>query len=375
MKIVINTRHLIKNEMDGIGVFTNEVVKRLVVKYPDVFFVLVFDRKPNIELIKFSNVDYYVLPPRLKHVFMFKYWYQFAVKKVMKKVNPDLFIATDGMLPLKINTKTLAIIHDLNFEHHPEFLPRSISSYYRRWFPKFAKQADRVATVSQYSKRDITSTYNVSDTKIDVVYNGVNNSFVPIGEDEKDVVRKKFTNGFSYFVFVGTLHPRKNLVGLFKAFDEFKSKSSSKHKLLIVGKKMWWTNEMKKAYEQLNFKSDVIFTGRVNEGEMNKLVAAATALTYVPFFEGFGIPLVEAMSCGVPVITSNITSMPEVVDGAGILVDPNSIDEISNAMIEIVENDIYRQELIEKGLVHVKKFTWDKTASLLWDSVLKTIQN
>ena len=129
------------------------------------------------------------------------------------------------------------------------------------------------------------------------------------------------------------------------------------------------------AFNQLKFKDDIIFAGRVNKEELYKITASAYALTYVPIFEGFGIPLVEAMSCGVPVITSNITSMPEVVEDAGILVDPFSINDITEAMIKINSDENLKNQLSEKSLVQAKKFGWEKTGYLLWQSILKTIRD
>ena len=165
----------------------------------------------------------------------------------------------------------------------------------------------------------------------------------------------------------------KNLTNLFKAFDDFKSQTESNFKLVIVGRKMWWTSEIEKTYQNLAYKSDVIFTGRLAEEELYKITAAAHALTYVPIFEGFGIPLVEAMSCGTPVITSNITSMPEVVEDAGLLVDPFAIEDITKAMITIYSDDKLRTSLIEKSLLQSKKFSWKRTGDLLWASILNTI--
>jgi len=359
--------------MDGLGQFTFEAFKHIVAKNPTVNFIFIFDRTPHSDFVFEKNVITEVISPQAKHPFLYRIWYQFSLKKLLKKIKPHIFIGTNGMIPLNINTKTLSVIHDLNFEHLPEHLPFALRNYYCKNFPKFAKKANRIATVSEFSKSDIEKTYQIDADKIDVVYNGPNENFKPISATEITTIQNKYTAGNPFFLFVGTLHPRKNLANLFKAFDQFKSQSNSDFKLVIVGRKMWWTNEIEKAFNQLQFKNDVIFTGRVNNNELYKITAAAHALTYVPIFEGFGIPLVEAMSCGVPVITSNVTSMPEVVEGAGILVDPFSIDEISNAMGRITSDDKLRNELSEKSIIQAKKFSWEKTGDLLWESILKTI--
>lgn len=373
MKIAVNTRLLIKNQIDGIGKFTLESFKHIVNSYPEHKFIFIFDRKPHPDFLFAKNIEAITISPQARHPILYKIWYQYSLKKLLKKIKPDIFVATDGMIPLNTQTKTLSVVHDLNFVHHPQHLPSALSNYYCKYFPKFTNKADRIATVSKFSKSDLIETYGVKESKIDVVYNGADDGFKPISEDEKSAIKLKYTNNKNYFLFVGTLHPRKNLVNLFKAFDTFKTSSKSDFKLLIVGKKMWWTNEIETTYNNLQYKNDIVFTGRVQETELYKITAAAYALTYIPIFEGFGIPLVEAMSCGVPVITSNVTSMPEVVENAGVLVDPFSIKEIKDALLKISNNEGFRKELSDKSLIQAKKFSWQKTGDLLWESINKTI--
>ncbi|MBL4669358.1 MAG: glycosyltransferase family 4 protein [Flavobacteriales bacterium] len=373
MKIAVDTRLLLKDKMDGLGQFTQGAFKHIVTNNPSIDFIFIFDREPHPDFIFKKNVTAEVIGPQARHPFLYKIWYQFSLKKCLKKIKPDIFIGTNGMIPFNIDARTLSVIHDLNFEHHPQHLPKLIRNYYCKNFPKFAKKSTRIATVSEFSKNDIKKTYKIDSSKIDVVYNGPNENFKPIPKNEITTIQNKYSDSSPFFLFIGTLHPRKNLVNLFKAFDQFKSQSNSDFKLVIVGRKMWWTKEIESTFNQLKFKSDVIFTGRVSDNDLYKITAAAHALTYVPIFEGFGIPLVEAMSCGVPVITSNITSMPEVVENAGILIDPFSIDEISNAMLKISSDNNLRTELSEKSKIQAKKFSWQKTGDLLWESILKTI--
>ena len=359
--------------MDGIGLFTYESFQKIVLAHPETNFIFIFDRTPHPDFIFSPNIEVKVITPQARHPWLYKIWYQYSLHRLLKRINADIFIGTDGMLPLKTRTKTLSIIHDLNFEHYPEHLPKNLSNYYCKNFPKFAQKADRIVTVSEFSKQDIINTYHIDSNKIDVVYNGPNENFKPISNKEIIFVQNKYTAEKPFFLFVGTLHPRKNLINLFKAFEQFKNTSKSEFKLLIVGKKMWWTKEIEQTYCKSNFKNDIIFTGRVSANQLYKITAAAYALTYVPIFEGFGIPLVEAMSCGVPIITSNITSMPEVVEDAGILVDPFSVDDIAQTMLQIVNNVTRRNELSEKSKIQVKKFNWQRTANLLWDSIQQTI--
>ena len=144
-------------------------------------------------------------------------------------------------------------------------------------------------------------------------------------------------------------------------------------KLLIVGEKMFKTRKMKAVYTQMNFKNDVIFAGRMSPEDLKYLYGSAIALTFVPYFEGFGIPIIEAMNCGTPVITSNVTSMPEIAGDAALLVDPFSVESISDAMIRIYADDQLRDELTQKGSALCKKYNWEKTAEKFWESIEKVI--
>jgi glycosyltransferase involved in cell wall biosynthesis len=215
--------------------------------------------------------------------------------------------------------------------------------------------------------------YGIAPDTIDVVYNGCNTLYKPLSEAQIQATRNQFSQGVPYFLFVGLIHPRKNLVNLFLAFDAFKKSTGHNAKLLLVGEKKWWTDDIRQAYEGLVHKDDVVFVGRVSNELLQQLLGAALCLTYVPFFEGFGIPILEGMNADVPVITSNITSMPEVGGGAVLLADPFNPNSIKEEMERIALDSDLRLSLIEKGRVRRMDFSWDRTAGLLWASIEKTL--
>jgi len=373
MKIAINTRLLLKDKLEGIGWFTYETFKRIIQQHPEHEFYFLFDRKFDDSFIFSDNIIPIVIPPQARHPALFYLWFEHSIPRALKKINADVFVSPDGYLSLRTKTKSHVVMHDLNFEHYPKDIPYWAHKHYRYYFPKYAQKAERIATVSEFSKQDIVKQYKVNPDKIDVVYNGANEGFVPLSEEEIIKVREKYTQGSPYFIFVSALHPRKNLVNLFKAFDEFKKKKSSDVKLMIVGEKMWWTNEIKAAYETMKYKQDVLFSGRLKFNELQRVVASALALTYVSYFEGFGIPIIEAFYTGIPVITSNVTSMPEVAGDAALLVDPFSVESIADAMIKIAADEGLRKSLIEKGNERAKDFSWQKSADRLWGSIEKIL--
>ena len=202
-----------------------------------------------------------------------------------------------------------------------------------------------------------------------MVYNGVSDRFKPLDKKEINETQKDLANGNPYFVFVGAIHPRKNIAKILEAFEDFKSTGNYNHKLLLVGKKKWWTSEMEETFQTMKYKGDVIFKDNMNAQQVAQAIGAADALLYVSTFEGFGIPILEAMNCGVPVITSDVSSMPEVAGNAALLCSPFKSDSISEQMKRLVHEPNLSNSLIEKGLVRAKGFSWDKTSELLWKSL------
>jgi len=374
MKIAVNTRLLLKNKMEGIGVHALNVLQRITVNHPEHQFLFLFDRKYDEEFIFSSNITPVALIPQARHPFLYYWWFEHSVARVLNQVKPDVFYSPDGFLSLNTKVPSVPVIHDLNYEHYPKDLPRLTSWYYRHYSPLFAAKAARILTVSEFSKQDITEQYDIPVDKIDVVYNAADSHYKRVDENEKTETRNKYANGAEYFLYVSALHPRKNVKRLLEAFDKVKETSGSPIKLVLVGPHYFKNSEMDEVYQQMKFKDDVIFTGRMNVDELSKIMGAAFSLVYVSYFEGFGIPLVEAMQCDVPVIASNITSIPEITKDAARMVDPFSVDSIKEGMLEVLKNAELRQQLIEKGRERCSFFSWDKTAELTWQSLEKVLK-
>jgi len=374
MRIAVNTRLLLKERLEGIGWFTFETLKRMTRNHPEHEFIFIFDRPWSEEFIFSENVTPVVIGPPARHPFLFYIWFEFQIPRVLKKFKADLFLSPDGYLSLNTKVPQLAVIHDISFVHRPGDLPWLKNRYYNYFFPRFAHKAARIATVSEYSGNDIARSFTIDPNKIDIVNNGINEEFMPIPPEEQENIRKKYTDGNTYFLFVGALHPRKNVTGLLKAFDAFKTSDKKNIKLVIVGGQMHKTGEMYETYNNMRYKNDVVFTGRISTPELRSVLGAALALTFVPFFEGFGIPVIEAMSSGVPVICSNTTSLPEVGGNAVLYADPYNIEQVTEAMLKISEDEDLRKSLIEKGFNQKKKFNWDQTTRLLWMSVERVLQ-
>jgi len=372
MRIAVNTRLLITGKLDGIGWFSFETLSRITRAHPDHEFIFIFDRPYSREFIFADNISPVILKPLARHPFLWYWWFEFSVSALLRKMKPDVFVSPDGYLSLSSEIPSLCVMHDINFHHRPEDLPFLTGRYYRHFFPRFAAKAKRIVTVSEYSRDDISGSYNVPADKITVAYNGANSIYRPVEEDERIRVRARYSEGKNYFIFVGTLHPRKNIPSLLLAFDRFREQHDKDFKLLIVGEEMFMTSGIRAVLRKMNHHQDVIFTGRLSPQELHRVYCGATALTFVPFFEGFGIPVLEAMQCDTAVLSSDVTSLPEVGGDAVCYVDPHDTESISTGMLKIAENQEYRNTLVERGREQCKKFSWDRTAEILWAGIEET---
>ncbi len=366
MNIAVNTRLLLAGKLEGIGYFSYEVLKRITTAHPEHTFYFFFDRPFDSSFIFSDNVIPIVLQPPARHPILWYLWFEVAVYHALKKFKVDIFFSPEGYLSLRSKVPTVMVLHDLVYLHQPENMQAAHLNYFRKNVPRFLKRADKIITVSQFVKEDILINFpTIPSEKISVVYNAVREGFLPISNDIKQTVRKKFSDDMPYFIYVGAIHPRKNVHRLIQAFDDFKKQTFSEKKLLIVGRPAWKTDEVTAAYNNAQFKQDIIFTGYVDEKDLRDLVASAFCMVYVSLFEGFGMPIIEAMSCGIPVITSNITAMLEIASYAAICVNPYSYKEISEAMTLLENNEIKRQEFIEYGRERARIFSWDKTAETI----------
>jgi glycosyltransferase involved in cell wall biosynthesis len=375
MLIAVNTRFLIKDKLEGIGWFTYETMKRLTHNHPEHTFLFLFDREPDPEFVFGKNVKPIRVWPPARHPYLWKYWFDYALPSVFKRYKPDLFISTDGFLSLKSDIPTLLVVHDLGFEHYPDHVTGSASNFYRKYMPLYAKKATRIVTVSEFSKKDIVKLYQVAPDKIDVAYNGANDKYIPISQNEQQAVRNRYTGGKPYFLYVGSVHPRKNVKNLLLAYDALRKEHLTEHQLVIAGRMAWKTDETKQAFEQMQFKNDVVFTNHLLLSELTKVMASADAFVYPSLFEGFGIPIVEARYCGVPVITSDRSSLTEVGGPNALYFDPDRVDLIKDAMkLFLLDRENYHAKA-KKDVSVREVFNWDKTVSSIESAIASMDSN
>ena len=374
MRIAVNTRLLLRGKLEGIGWFTYQTVERIVRNHPEHEFIFFFDRPYDPSFIFAKNVTPVVVHPQARHPVLFYIWFEWSIPYMLRKYKVDLFLSPDGYLSLSAKVPTCLVIHDLAFEHYPEHFVMSHRLYWRHYSPLFAKKAKHIVTVSEFSKKDISTRYKIDPSKIDVVHNGAHDEYRPLEWEEREEVKKQYADGCEYFVFAGALHPRKNIVNLLKAFVAFKKRQRSNMKLVIVGRMAWKYEEVAEMKDEMPFKNDVKWVGYMDVNELSKVIGGAYALVYASLFEGFGIPILEALQCHVPAIVSNTSSMPEVAGDAALLVDPTDVQDIANKMELLYKDEALRKKLILAAQEQVKKFDWDFSAEKLWESMMKCVE-
>lgn len=375
MKIAVNTRFLIKDKLEGIGIYTQEIFKRVTALLPQHDFYFLFDRSPSDEFIFSDNIHPVVVSPQARHPFLWYWWFEYSVPKALSAIDADVFISTDGYASLKTEVPQIITIHDLGFEHYPAHTPFLVRNYYRHFTPKFCLKAEKIIAVSAFTKMDIIQHYKIDGDKIDVVYNGVENIRVSGTPQEIKRIRSHFNiKDTPYFIFIGAVHPRKNVLQLLKAFERLKSDLLINHQLIIVGRNAWMNLEVENYMQQMAGKQDVVWIEQIERNQLMSLLKDAFALVFPSLFEGFGIPIIEAMQLGVPVITSNTASMPEVAGDAAITVNPKSTEEIGRAMQHIISDTSLRESLIEKGIKRAELFNWDISAQKMAEVITEVLE-
>lgn len=365
MKIAVNARFLLPDKLEGIGFFTQEVVRRLVVRRPDDEFLLLFDRPFDSRFIFGPNVQAVVAPPQARHPLLWLAWFELSVPLALARWRPDVFFSPDGYCSLAARTPTLMVTHDVAHLHYPDQIPFAARHYYNFFVPRYLRRADHVATVSAFSKADIIAHYGLPAEKISVAPNGVRPGFRPMSAAEKQAVRARYAQGEAYFFYVGAVHPRKNLARLIAAFDRFRQQSGAPVRLLIAGRMAWQTGAIREAWEAARHQDAIAFLGYVPEEELPGLVGSALALTYVSLFEGFGVPLLEAMHAETPIISSQAASMPEVAGDAALLANPENVAEIAAAMQRLYTDEALRQQLIMRGREQRNRFNWEDATTAI----------
>lgn len=349
--------HMIGDNSGGNESYYSNILERMVVPEGDTFILFLkkgVDDAPyrdQFQIVRFKSSDAF------KRNFI-------ELPKLCKEYQLDL-LHVQYFIPFIRPCPIVTTIHDISFEHYKNIFTRSEYIRQKLLIPYAAKKASAIFTVSENAKKDIINIYHISEDKIIVTDNAVNDRFRKLDASDlhEEELRGKYGIGpGQYILTVGNLQPRKNLPRLIEAFRKFSIKQRD-YKLVIVGKKAWMYEDiLKSAFQNDTVKDRIILTDYVTDEDLVRLYNAAQCFIYPSFFEGFGIPPLEAMACGVPVIVSNASSLPEVVGEAGVYFDPFSTDDIAAAIEKTVSDEQLRAQLMSAGFERAKRFSWTKSA-------------
>ena len=364
MRIGVNARLLIPGRMEGVGWYAHEVIFRLVGQFPEVEFVLFFDRPPDPQFIDAPNVTPVVLWPQARHPLLYLAWFEFSLPAALRRCDIDLYYSPEPFLSLRSDVPAVIALHDIAFLHFPNYVSRLTNWYYHFFFPRYFNKARRIVSVSEFTREDVVRHYGINRNRILVGGNGCRDGFVPLSAEDKSAVRERMTGGCPYFCYLGSVHPRKNVYRLIKAFEMFKVETGLPHHLVLAGRMGWKEKEIEKELRSNPFRDQITLTGYLPEPEPAQILGASDGLVYPSLFEGFGLPVLEAMYAEVPVLTSNVSSLPEVAGQAAILVDPESVADIARGLEVLVTRPEETTRLVRAGTQQRRLFSWEHAAKI-----------
>lgn len=362
MRIGVDAR-LIHHQPAGIGKYTWHLLRALSQLDLDDEFIIFQHRKYGEQLVSQRNFRratlYAPVHTRLE---------QYMLPVELLRFQLSLLHCTDFIPPLHTRIPTVITVHDLAFLHYPHFMTAESAAYYGQ-IDRAVRAAHHIIVPSESTKRDVVGMLGVRANKISVIYEAAAEIFkpLPIVETQAEM-QAEFNIPQDYILFVGTIEPRKNISGLLNAFHGLRSVyGHSETGLVIAGGTGWLYDETLEMVKKLGLESSVYFLGRVSDETLHKLYVGARLHVHPAHYEGFGLPPLEAMACGTPTIVSNVSSLPEVVNDAALLVDPNNWEEITVAMHRLLSDAALHAEMRQKGLQRASCFSWQRAAAATLD--------
>jgi glycosyltransferase involved in cell wall biosynthesis len=362
MLIGIDASRAVAARRTGTENYSLNLIRELLAQGQDRRFRLYFNRAPATDLF-LGGAEWRVMPfPRL--------WTHLRLSWEMLSNPPDLLFVPSHVLPLAHPQHTVVTVHDLGYHYYPE-AHTLFQNVYLRWSTQYnARAATRVLADSEATRQDLIRYYGTPKEKIAVVYPGRDEALAPVAESQRLAdMRAHYGLSDSYFLYVGTLHPRKNLVRLVQAFASLIQSltSSSQHpmdslQLVLAGQKGWLYEEIFAEVRRLDLTERVVLTGYVPDAHLGGLLSGALAFVFPSLYEGFGLPVLEAMACGTPVVCSDVSSLPEIAGDAALLVDPLDAEDLAQALYQIAVDERLRRTLVARGLQQVQLFSWRRCA-------------
>lgn len=357
MIIGIESQRLFRPHKHGMEIVSLEILQQLKKSNTHQYKLFVANDS-DVCIENTNNFTVIQLPAKF-----YPLWEQFSLPKAARKEKCDVLHCTANTAPLKLKVPMVVTIHDIIYLQTFDFTGSAYQNFgnlYRRYIvPAIAKKAVKVITVSEFAKKNIIDSLHIDADKIEVIYNGVNEAFRIINEQyELNHVKAKYQLPDNYLLHFGNTAPRKNTAGVIRAYMA----SGIKNPLVIAGCNPSFIKRVIKEEDATHIAQQIFCTGYVDQQDLPALYNMAKLFLYPSFNEGFGMPVAEAMACGTPVITSNVTSLPEVAGNAALLINPTKIEEIVQAIYELCKNETHYLSLQKKGVENAKRFSWENAA-------------
>jgi len=366
MKVILNV-DAITGPLTGIGNYANQLANKL-------------PHNPDIDELKLYSSHRWIKDPEhalkanqmlasirknvpLKGTALKLYTWQKNLwfKKKSKPFDKNYLLHSPNYLLLPFEGKSITTIHDLSFIRYPETHPKERVAILEKELPKSINQASAIITDSDYIKREVHEILNIPNDKIHVVPLGVSKDYRPYAKKDYLPILKKYNlDNINYILSVATLEPRKNLNSLIDAYLLLPKPIRKQYKLVIAGARGWLSKDLFARIEMLMNRGEIISLGYIDSNDLPYIYSGSQGFALPSLYEGFGLPILEAMAAGTPVLTSTSSSLPEVAAGAAILTNANDIEDISNGLLQLVEDKNLQKEAIQKGLARAREYTWEK---------------
>ena len=373
MKISFDIQTLLKGEKTGIGWAIQSIIEGLNLKakncYQLNYFSLGYSKENKNNITHFQDRGFILNPSKIFHDVPYRMiWNLLPIPySTFFGKDSDVTVFFNYIIPPGVKGKKIAMIHDMSYKAYPETVRVKTRKYLEINLQKTCNRADKIFTISEFSKKEIVKYINIDKSKIEVIPLGVDTTLYNTNINNKkfEDIREKFNIKNRYLLYIGTIEPRKNLERLIQAYSLLNREFSEVPDFYIVGKKGWYYEDIFKAVQEEEIEDKVHFLGYLSQEEKILILKGAEVFLFPSIYEGFGLPVLEAMACGVPVVTSNTSSLPEVVNEAGLLVDPFDIESIKDGISILVNNEHKRKEYSERGVQQAKSFSWGKTCCQL----------
>ena len=358
MRVAIDARKL---HDFGIGTYIRNLLRYLARADHDTEYVILC-HEPDLKITEQLGPNFRAVLEKSPNYSLRE---QLHVPFVLLRERPDVYHAPHYVLPPAVPCRSVVTIHDCIHLMFPQYLPnRAAYAYAKALMWSAARRSDRILTVSESSKRDILHYFNVSPEKIVVVYNAIDERFaVEPSEDDLARVRERYQLDHAFVLYTGNIKPHKNLVRLIEAFEGLRKEGFDDLKLLIIGDEISKLPALRRAVHRHKLHKYVRFLGFVKDDTLAILYRLAAVFVFPSLYEGFGLPPLEAMASGTPVVTSNLSSMPEVAGDAAVLVDPYDPHSIKDGMSRVLSDQGLREQLRTRGLVRARDFSWERSVA------------